>query len=747
MRKICINEDWKFYKNCPSIDKIGGECETVNIPHTWNNLDGQDGGCDYYRGATTYIKTLNIEKLEDKDYYIEFEAVNSICDVYVNGKKLMHHEGGFALFRGNATNLLVNGKNEIIVIADNSPNDYIYPQMADFTFYGGIYRDCYLIEVSKSRFDLDYYGGEGVMVTPTINGSVADVEIRSFITNCKPGLKERVVITFCDELIASELVDAGEVVHFSIHSPKLWDGLNDPNMYTAQVMLVENNKEIDRRDIDFGIRSFSVDKDGFILNNRRYPLRGVSRHQDRLDMGWAITKSEHDEDMQLIKEVGANSIRLAHYQHNKYFYDLCDRNGMVVWAEIPFISEYLPKGNDNVKLQMTELIVQNYNHPSIMFWGLSNEITITGEHDELVGVHKELNELVKSLDKTRLTTMANVTMLDTSSELLNISDVMAYNHYFGWYVGSVEGNAEWLDDFRKQYPNKPIGLSEYGCEAILTWHTSNPTQGDYTEEYQSYYHEKMLEIFDTHPYLWCTYVWNMFDFGVDQRNEGGVQGRNNKGLVTYDRKTKKDSFYIYKAHWSTEPFVHIASKRYVYRAEKVTKVKVYSNQPEITLIVNGNPLETKKGKYVFEFDVPLRAFFKNEIIAVSGSLKDVLVVHRVRKPKEEYILKQEESTVSNWFDKDGNKIEFSYPEGKLSIKDKLSTIMANPEGEQLVFSMVEMAKQELAKKGQELPIKITKQTFKLFGNMTIERLAGMAGDKLPIEVLKQVNDELNKIDR
>ena len=747
MNRICINDGWKFYKNCPTINSIKGEYENVNIPHTWNNLDGQDGGADYYRGATSYTKTLVVNKQEDKDYYIEFEAVNSICDVYVNGEKLMHHEGGFSLFRGNATALLKDGENEIVVIADNSSNDYVYPQMADFTFYGGIYRDCYLIEVAKSRFDLDYYGGEGVMVTPTLSGAVANVEIKSFITNNTDNLEERVVITYNNDLVETKVVKAGETVNFSIENPILWDGIKDANLYTALVMLVDNDKEIDKREINFGIRSFTVDKDGFILNGRRYPLRGVSRHQDRLDMGWAITKKEHEEDMQLIKEVGANSIRLAHYQHNKYFYDLCDQNGMVVWAEIPFISEYLPRGNENTKLQMTELIVQNYNHPSICFWGLSNEITITGEHEELVPKHKELNALVKSLDSTRLTTMANVTMLSTSSELLNISDVMAYNHYFGWYAGTVEGNSEWLDDFRKEFPTKPIGLSEYGCEAILSWHTSTPTQGDYTEEYQSYYHEKMLEIFDSHPYLWCTYVWNMFDFGVDQRNEGGVQGRNNKGLVTYDRKTKKDSFYVYKAHWSDEPFVHIASKRYVYRAEKVTKVVVYSNQPEITLYVNGKQFESKKGKYVFSFDVPLRSFLGTEIIAVSGSLKDSVVLHKVRKPKKEYILKQEESTVSNWFDKDGNKIEFTYPEGKLSIKDKLSTITSKPEGEKLMLHMVELAKQELAKTGQELPIKVTRQTFKLFGNMTIERLAGMVGDKLPVEVLQYVNEELNKIDK
>ena len=489
-----------------------------------------------------------------------------------------------------------------------------------------------------------------------------------------------------------------------------------------------------------------ADKDGFWLNGRKYPLHGVSRHQDRQDMGWAITEKEHKEDIDLIKELGANTIRLAHYQHDQYFYDLCDEYGMVVWAEIPYISSHLANGDENAVSQMKELITQNYNHASIFCWGLSNEITITGESEELMALHHRLNDLCHNMDKTRPTTMANVTMLDTTSPIIDLPDIMSYNHYFGWYMGDVNGNAEWLDDFRAARPDRTIGISEYGCEAILTWHNSNPKQGDYSEEYQAYYHESLLHIFAERPYIWATHVWNMFDFGVDGRNEGGVAGRNNKGLVTYDRKTKKDSFYIYKAYWTTDPFVHITSKRYYYRAEKTTTVKVYSNCDKVTLFVGGKEFATQEGKYIFTFEVPLKTLGATKIKAVSGEVSDEASIKYVRKPYQGYILKTEEK-VDNWFDKN-NEFDFKFPEGYFSIKDKLGDIMATEEGEALISSLMDrvvktmMSGPDGESKGE---VKISKGMMKLAGGMTIERIAGMAGDKVTPDVLFEVNEMLNKI--
>lgn len=749
MNRVLINTGWRFFKNCNSIEEMDAiESIKVNLPHTWNNLDGQDGGNDYFRGKCFYRKKIALTKKENKVYYLEFRGVNAMSEVFVNGVSVAYHEGGFSTFRANVTDQLVDGENTIIVSADNSANDRVYPQMADFTFFGGIYRNVYIIEAPAVRFDLDYLGGEGVAVTPIVNedGS-ATVTVDSFIT----GATESATVK-CDLLFDGEVVATAEApatakttLTYTLENPTLWDGVENPALYTAKVTLTTDS-DSDERLVRFGVRTMKADKDGFWLNGRKYPLHGVSRHQDRQDMGWAITEKEHKEDIDLIKELGANTIRLAHYQHDQYFYDLCDEYGMVVWAEIPYISSHLANGDENAVSQMKELITQNYNHPSIFCWGLSNEITITGESEELMALHHRLNDLCHDMDKTRPTTMANVTMLDINSPIIDLPDIMSYNHYFGWYMGDVNGNAEWLDDFRAARPDRTIGISEYGCEAILTWHTSNPKQGDYSEEYQAYYHESLLRIFAERPYLWATHVWNMFDFGVDGRNEGGVAGRNNKGLVTYDRKIKKDSFYIYKAYWTTDPFVHITSKRYYYRAEKTTTVKVYSNCDKVTLYVGGKEFATQEGKYIFTFEVPLKTLGATKIKAVSGDVSDEASIKYVRKPYQGYTLKTE-AKVDNWFDKN-NEFDFKFPEGYFSIKDKLGDIMATEEGEALINSLMDrvikmmMSGPDGEAKGE---VKISKGMMKLASSMTIERIAGLAGDKVTADMLFEVNEMLNKI--
>ncbi len=753
MNKVLLNNGWRFFKGCESYSDLQtAESVKINLPHTWNNLDGQDGGSDYYRGKCFYRKKIAVTKKDNKDYYLEFRGVNAIAEVFVNGESVAYHEGGFSTFRAKITDALNDGENEITVSADNSANDRVYPQMADFTFFGGIYRNVYIIETPVTRFDLDHLGSEGVKITPTVNeDGTATVEIEAYITGDTTNATVDCALQIGDEIVAqnSATASATTAFTFTLENPVLWDGIDNPALYTAKLTLKTPIGE-DERNIRFGVRTMKADKDGFYLNGRKYPLHGVSRHQDRQDMGWAITEKEHKEDIDLIKEMGANTIRLAHYQHDQYFYDLCDEYGMVVWAEIPYISSHLPNGNENAVSQMKELITQNYNHASIFCWGLSNEITITGESPEVTALHNTLNDLCHEMDKTRPTTMAHVTMLEPSSPMTYISDIMSYNHYFGWYVGDVGGNAEWLDDFRATYPDRVIGISEYGCEAILTWHTSEPKQGDYSEEYQSYYHENMLKIFAERPYLWATHVWNMFDFGVDGRNEGGIAGRNNKGLVTYDRKIKKDSFYIYKAHWTTEPFVHIASKRYYYRAEKTTTVKVYSNCDEVALYIGKKEITRQKGKYVFTFEVPLKSFFETKIKAVSGDVSDEIELKYVKKPYEGYSLKGDGGSkdVENWFDKEG-KFDFKFPEDRFSIKDKLGDIMKTEEGEKLINELIDRVVKIMTSSadGEGGDFKVSKGMIKLVSGMTIERIAGMAGDKVTPELLFEVNEMLNKIEK
>ena len=636
-RKIKLNQGWIF--TGPS-----GREEAVNLPHTWNAKDGQDGGNDYYRG-TCHYRTEFAEPEFDRErevVYLEFRGVNATADVELNGQKVMHHDGGYSTFRKDITEFLEK-ENEIRVAVDNSVNDRVYPQKADFTFYGGIYRDVYLRIVPKDHFDLDYYGGEGVRITPRVKGKDAAVRVESY---CKvPDARIKVtILDACGRTAAETEGTDAEAVITNVH---LWDGVKDPYMYTALVRLLKDGAAVDEVSVPFGVRTFSVDpKKGFFLNGRPYPLHGVSRHQDRKGIGNALTERQHEEDMEMIREIGANTIRLAHYQHDQYFYDLCDRYGMIVWAEIPYISEHMPNGRENTISQMKELIVQNYNHPSIVTWGISNEITIsTKDKKDMMENHRELNDLCHSMDPGRPTTLACYAMCGPFNPVAHVTDLVSWNLYLGWYVPGLFLNDWWISFFHKVYPNRCLGFSEYGCEGMPNLHSSTPHRGDHTEEYQCIYHEFMLKCFERHPYMWSTHVWNMFDFAADARDQGGEPGMNHKGLVTFDRKIKKDSFYIYKAYWSDEPFVHLCGKRYVNRAEERTMIKVYTNRNEVKLYQNGKLVGEKMGDKVFEFEIRLER--ENRITAVSGELKDEMVLQKVPEKDPVYKLAKKSSS-ANW---------------------------------------------------------------------------------------------------
>ena len=639
MRNIInINKNWFFTKNEVQIPSaMPADWESINLPHSWNAVDGQDGGNDYFRGTAYYAKEINKADLPESDmYYLEIRGANSSADVYLNGEKLATHHGGYSIWRVNLTDNLKD-TNVLAVAVNNAPNDTVYPQMADFTFYGGIYRDVNLICVNKSHFDLDYYGAPGIKITPEINGKDAKVEVETFLTNKKDSQVIAYTILSADGEEIAKLESADTKVNLDIKDVHLWHGRKDPYLYTMKAELIEDGKVIDNISSSFGCRTFKIDPDnGFILNGEEYPLRGVSRHQDRWGYGNAILPEHHEEDIELICEVGATTIRLAHYQHDQYFYDLCDKKGLVIWAEIPYISKHMPTARENTISQMKELVSQNYNHPSIVVWGLSNEIGIGGSDSDLLENHNILNDLCHEMDKTRLTTLAAVSMCKMTDPYLQIPDVVSYNHYFGWYGGETSMNGPWFDKFHAMHPNIPIGCSEYGCEA-LNWHTSEPAQGDYTEEYQAYYHEELIKQFFSRKYLWATHVWNMFDFGADARCEGGENGQNHKGLVTFDRKYKKDSFYAYKAWLSDEPFVHITSKRYIDRVEDITKVTVYSNLPEVELFANGLSLGKKTADdHFFRFEVENKG--ETKLTAVAGECKDESVIRKVDTFNEAYRL-------------------------------------------------------------------------------------------------------------
>ena len=750
MNKKIINKGWQFTKEKIEV-KAGvlakGKWQNLDLPYTWNGKDGQDGGNDYYRGTCYFAKTIKKEELpEGEEFYLQFEGTNSSAEVFVNGKSVASHDGGYSTWRVNLTEF-ASADMELVVAVDNSPNDRVYPQNADFTFYGGIYRDVTLIGVPKAHFDLDYYGCQGIMVTPEVKGSDAQVKIEVWPVNVPDSAALEFVIKDGDTVVESATVSAKDTAWETvIKDVHLWDGRKDPHLYTACVALKDGDRVLDERCVRFGCRSFVIDPEkGFILNGKEYPLRGVSRHQDRPDIGNALSHADHEDDLRLIMEMGATTIRLAHYQHDQYFYDLCDEAGMVLWAEIPYISNHMPGGRENTISQMKELVYQNYNHPSIVVWGLSNEITMSGADDpDLIENHHILNDLCHELDKTRPTTMAVVSMCEMDEEYVRIPDTRSYNHYFGWYGGDTSMNGPWFDEYHAKYPKEPVGISEYGCEA-LNWHTSNPMQGDYTEEYQAFYHEELIKQIAERPYLWATHVWNMFDFAADARAEGGEDGMNHKGLVTFDRKYKKDSYYAYKAWLNPEPMVHICGKRYVDRVEDTTKVTVYSNCDVVELFANGELVARKaKEKYpFFYFDVPNVGTTK--ITVKAGDLTDESTINKVAEPNPDYILPQVVGgEVLNWFD-------ITEPEGYFNINCTIKEIMATEEGKKLFGKIMDEMMSGGKAGGVNIDISKSKGIMKMFQGFTVKRVLSMAGT-MGAEPMKKadiirLNQELNKIKR
>ncbi len=633
-----LNSNWAFTYH-------DGSVQTVDIPHTWNALDGQDGGNDYWRGTCTYRKNFPAPAFdkEAQRVYLEFRGVNASAKVILNGQTVMTHDGGYSTFRADITDLLQD-ENELQVDADNSVNDRVYPQKADFTFYGGIYRDVKLITVSKNHFDMDYYSGPGIAVTPEVDGSNGQVRVRTWHNANSASVTVKLLDAEGTEVARGEGTD----VTLTIPDVHLWDGLDDPYLYTCQAVLSVDGVDVDAVQTHFGVRSYQFDpKEGFFLNGRSYPLRGVCRHQDWKGIGNAITKEHHDKDMELIRQIGANTIRLAHYQHDQYFYDLCDKYGMIIWAEIPYISEHMPNGRANTISQMKELIVQNYNHPSICVWGLSNEITIsTRDKKDMLDNHRVLNDLVHEMDPSRPTTLACYAVCGPFNKVAHISDLVSWNLYLGWYVPGLFLNDLWIDFFHWKYPDRCLGYSEYGCEAMPNLHSSHPRRGDHSEEYQAIYHEYLLKCFEKRPLMWATHVWNMFDFAADARDQGGEPGMNHKGLVTFDRKIKKDSFYLYQAYWTKEPMVHICGSRYVDRPEKITTVKVYSNCDTVTLYANGKEVGTQTGSKIFKFKVPLGK--ETKLKAVAGEATDEATLRFSPSPNPSYSIRADKAGGGNW---------------------------------------------------------------------------------------------------
>ena len=740
---ISLNENWTL-----SFPKGDHATEQVNLPHTWNAVDGNDGNGSYLRTTGVYTRTFTAPKQprEGGRTYVEVLAAALNSTVKVNGQVAATHEGGFSIFRADVTDLCHEGENELTIEVSNEDTPSMYPSSADFTFYGGLYRGVNLISVPDAHFDLDYYGGPGMMVTPvpTEDGG-ANFTIKSFVTNPADDLTVMYSIEDCFGREVASAVRGSADTEVTIYVPdaQLWS-MDEPNLYTVVATLQRNNEEVDEIAANVGVRSFKVTPDeGFSINGVPTPLRGVSRHQDRVFEGNALTAEEHYDDAMLIKELGANTIRLAHYQHSQDFYDACDEIGLAVWAEIPFISVF-KKGegaHKHVMEEMKELIIQNYNHPSIMFWGISNEILIGGISQELVDTHHDLEKLCKELDPTRLTTIAHVSTTPVNGPMHHITDLESYNHYFGWYGGKMEQNGPWLDQFHAEHPDICIGISEYGCEGIINWHSNTPQCKDYTEEYQALYHEHMAQVFEDRPWVWASHVWNMFDFGCAARNEGGVSGRNNKGLVTMDRKTKKDSYFVYQAYWTQTPMVHIAGRRHAQRAGETTEIKVYSNQDTVILYVNGKEVGQQTAHRVFKFNAALNEGF-NTIVAVAGDVKDSITLEKVAEEPGYYTLpefNERQEGVANWFKQIGSMdltAPMEFPEGYYSVKDTMEDLAKNEEALALAAKAVKLATNFDIKPGVGMWDMMKKMTPEAMSNM----ISGM-----PEGFIESLNAQLIKV--
>ena len=638
--------DWRFLLSdasgaeAASFDDAGWAA--VSVPHTWNALDGQDGGDDYHRGVGWYRRRVVVPaERTQRRFYLQLDAANTVATVFVNGLALGEHRGGYSSFRVDVTDALVTGENVLAVRVDNAEAPDVAPLSADYTFFGGLYRDVHLLTVNELHVDLDDFGSSGLYldVVPSADGSLAALSARARVTNAAANAVTAdatllVLDATGDEVArwsASEALAAGETRELTLSgdlaSPHLWDGLRDPYLYTARLEVSHDGAVPDRVEQSFGIRRFALDPSaGFSLNGQYLDLHGVNRHQDRKDLGWAIGPAQHDEDMALIREIGATAVRLAHYPQAREFYDRCDREGLIVWAEIPLVDEITPGAAfaDNASLQMRELIRQNYNHPSIVFWGIGNELRAdTADVNlALAGVA----QVVAGEDPARISAYAHCCASERAG-VAGHSQALGFNAYYGWYMGAYTDVGAWADRLHRILPDRPLALSEYGAGASLTQHEDPPlmpvTTGPFhPEEYQTALHEATWQQLASRPFIWGKFVWNMFDFASDSRSEGDALGINDKGLVSYDRRIKKDAFYWYKASWSNDPVLYITSRRFTPRTTPLVDVKVYSNASSVSLSLAGAALPAPEtpAEHIFLFrGVQLQP---GENVLVASSIDD-----------------------------------------------------------------------------------------------------------------------------
>ena len=643
-----INQDWSFRF---SHQVNANAARRVDLPHTWNAQDALGGKYDYKRGIGNYTKKIFIRpEWQSKRLFLRFEGANCVSNVFVNGKHIGEHRGGYGAFVFEITDKVEYGKeNTLLVRVNNGEQLDVMPLVGDFNFYGGIYRDVHLLLTDNLCISPLDYASSGVYliqqqitdkqaaICARINLSNGTGELRKAVLRLQVNDGKKTVYETEKEVSMIPHTDVQvENIEFILKNPRLWNGTQDPFMYQTVVTLIKDGKELDKVEQPLGVRYYITDPDkGFFLNGKHLPLHGVCRHQERAEVGNALYPVHHEEDTRIMLDMGVNAVRLAHYPQATYMYDLMDKYGIVTWAEIPFVGPggYADKGfvdqpsfRENGKEQLKEMIRQHYNHPSICFWGLFNELKEQG--DNPVEYIKELNAMAHREDPTRPTTSAS----NQDGALNFITDHIAWNRYDGWYGATPATLATWLDATHKNHPEIKIAISEYGAGASI-YHQQDslvqtvPGSWWHPENWQTEYHIQNWKIINERPYVWASFVWNMFDFGAAHRMEGDRSGINDKGLVTHDRKIKKDAYYFYRANWNPEPMIYIAGRRNVNRVKPLVDVQVFSNVEEVILIVNDCQCRRMKPdslKVCLFKEVPLRKG-RNEIeVRASDSKKQLI---------------------------------------------------------------------------------------------------------------------------
>lgn len=727
-----FNLGWRFGKleagrPDPALPFTG---EEISLPHTWY-ADG-----DYYRGEALYQKGFSFSPEEGRRVFLRFDGVDNHCEAWLNGIFLGEHRGGYTAFALELTDALREGENLLSVFVSNAKDDTISPLSGDFTIFGGIYRKVVLLVTEKTCFDPLFFGTDGVLWRSRVEEGDGLVEIDPKISGpVTDGMRLRCTLSEDGTVVAEGEGRPGEKIALRVSRPRLWNGRKAPVLYEARAELYKDEALLDAVHTRLGFRSFSVDAEkGFFLNGTRMKLHGVAKHQDTAEVFSATTPAHWRRDMELIGELGANTVRLSHYPHARGIYDLCDEMGLVVWAEIPLLKLTLNDALlENARQQLTEMIFQNLHHPSICFWGIQNEIAIFGEKPWMTERMRTLNDLAHELDPDRLTTSANLNSVLPESSLNRITDIQAYNVYYGWYYGQMADHAAFLDEFHRVNPDVPLGISEYGVDCNVAYHSEQPRVNDYTEKFQCLYHETVYPYMKERDFVWGSYIWNMFDFVSAIRNAGGVRARNIKGLVTHDRKTKKDAFYYYKAQWSEVPFIHIAEKRFARRTGESMTVKVYSNLPELTLRCGELVLRAASDSGVFHFEnVPLSG--NGSVVAVSGGgCEDRAVFTRVAQPEESYIFVDRDPglNVRNWFVDEAEEARL-FPEDAYSLRNKMEDLVASP------------AAMAVIKKLTPALWTMMQDTILSF---TLEQAIQHERPDIPEETIKKLNLELNQIPR